>query len=155
MRIKLFCCMCIVPCASLAMSGLGKGHDVIAKNPLTETKEKGIHPEKPNGTSMELDSFNLDEVVVTGQGSAIQRRRLSSNITKISTNELQKMPSYRIDQMLQTALPNVQITLSGGQPGTTSIIKSRGLSSAFSNSTPVIYIDGVRVDNLNTGSILN
>lgn len=147
--------MCIVPCASLAMSGLGKGHDVIAKSTLTKTKEKSICLEKPDGLSMELDSFNLNEVVVTGQGSAIQRRRLSSNITKISAKELQKMPSYRIDQMLQTALPNVQITLSGGQPGTTSIIKSRGLSSAFSNSTPVIYIDGVRVDNLNTGSILN
>ncbi|MCI6159776.1 MAG: TonB-dependent receptor [Prevotellaceae bacterium] len=103
---------------------------------------------------METDTFNLDEVVVTGQGNAIQRRRLSSKVTKVSAEDMQKMPAVRIDQMLQDALPNVQISLTNGQPGTTSLIKSRGLSSAFSNSTPVIYIDGVRVDNKNTGSTL-
>lgn len=95
---------------------------------------------------------NLDEVVVTGQGGAVSKRRLSSNITKLSSGELGKLPTGRIDQMLQNALPNVQITLTNGQPGTTSMIKSRGLSSAFTNSTPVIYVDGVRVDNLNTGT---
>ena len=97
---------------------------------------------------------NLDEVVVTGQGGAIAKRRLSSNITKLSAEELSLFPTNRIDQMLQNALPNVQVTLTNGQPGTTSMIKSRGLSSAFTNSTPVIYVDGVRVDNLNTGSSL-
>ena len=97
---------------------------------------------------------SLDEVVVTGQGGAVSKRRLSSNVTKLSSAELAKLPTMRIDQMLQNALPNVQITLTNGQPGTTSMVKSRGLSSAFTNSTPVIYVDGVRVDNMNTGSSL-
>ena len=97
---------------------------------------------------------NLNEIVVTGQGGAVSKRRLSSNITKLSAAELAKLPTNRIDQMLQNALPNVQFTLTNGQPGTTSMIKSRGLSSAFTNSTPVVYVDGVRVDNLNTGSSL-
>lgn len=97
---------------------------------------------------------NLDEMVVTGQGSAVSKRRLSSNITKLTANDLKLFPTDRIDQMLQNAVPNMQITLTTGQPGTTSIIKSRGLSSAFTNSTPVIYVDGVRVDNLNTGTSL-
>ncbi len=97
---------------------------------------------------------SLDEVVVTGQGGAVSKRRLSSNVTKLSSAELAKLPTMRIDQMLQNALPNVQITLTNGQPGTTSMFKSRGLSSAFTNSTPVIYVDGVRVDNMNTGSSL-
>lgn len=96
----------------------------------------------------------LDEVVVTGQGGAVSKRRLSSNITKLSAADLEHLRAGRIDQMLQNALPNVQFTLTTGQPGTTSMIKSRGLSSAFTNSTPVIYVDGVRVDNLNTGSSL-
>lgn len=97
---------------------------------------------------------SLDEVVVTGQGGAVSKRRLSSNVTKLSSAELAKLPTGRIDQMLQNALPNVQITLTNGQPGTTSMFKSRGLSSAFTNSTPVIYVDGVRVDNMNTGTSL-
>ena len=98
---------------------------------------------------------DINEVVVTGQGGAVSKRRLSSNITKLSAKDLNGLPTGRIDLMLQDALPNVQITLTNGQPGTTSIIKSRGISSAFTNSTPVIYVDGVRVDNLNTGSSLS
>ena len=97
---------------------------------------------------------DLNELVVTGQGGAVAKRRLSSNITKLSSKDLELFPTTRIDQMLQNAVPNMQITLTTGQPGTTSIIKSRGISSAFTNSTPVIYVDGVRVDNLNTGSSL-
>ncbi|MBO4820610.1 MAG: TonB-dependent receptor [Prevotella sp.] len=97
---------------------------------------------------------SLDELVVTGQGGAVSKRRLSSNVTKLSSADLANLPTGRIDQMLQNALPNVQITLTNGQPGTTSMFKSRGLSSAFTNSTPVIYVDGVRVDNMNTGTSL-
>lgn len=117
-------------------------------------KEKAIQAlDTPTDSSFTWNK-DLDEVVVTGQGVAVSKRRLSSNITKLSSADLGSLPTGRIDQMLQNALPNVQITLTNGQPGTTSMIKSRGLSSAFTNSTPVIYVDGVRVDNLNTGSSL-
>lgn len=120
------------------------------------TKEISLSEDK-QGMVVEMneDNFKLDEVVVTGQGAEIKKRRLSSNVSTVSEKDLVKMPQGRIDQMLQNALPNVQINLSNGQPGTTSLIKARGLSSAFSNSTPVIYVDGVRVDNMNTGATLN
>lgn len=109
------------------------------------TQDNGIH---------EIDSISLDEVVVTGQGAAIKRRRLSSNVTTVSSAMLANRPADRFDQLLQSELPGMQILISDAQPGTTSMFKSRGLSSAFINSTPVIYVDGVRVDNLNTGATL-
>lgn len=104
---------------------------------------------------LDQDNFKLDEVVVTGQGAEVQKRRLSSNVTTVNSKELERMKQGRIDQILQNALPNVQITMASGQAGATSLVKSRGLSSAYSNSTPVIYVDGVRVDNMNTGATLN
>ena len=148
-KLALWHSACLVACILFAKTADAKSMMPKVINPLAgvtkiENKDKNL-----------LDSINLDEVVVTGQGNAIRRRRLSSSVTKISASELQKTPATRIDQMLQNALPNVQLSLTNGQPGTTSIIKSRGLSSAFANSTPIIYIDGVRIDNLNTGSILN
>ena len=106
-------------------------------------------------TDDEEDIYDLDEVVVTGQGAEIRKRRLSSNVQSISGKTLQNLPTLRIDQMLQSAVPNMKINLSGGQPGSTSLMLSRGLSSAFSNATPVIYVDGIRVDNQNTASALN
>ena len=105
--------------------------------------------------ALDEDYFKINEVVVTGQGAEINKRRLSSNITTVNAADLEKVKVGRIDQMLQNALPNVQINLTTGQPGTTSMIKSRGLSSAYTNSTPVIYVDGVRVDNMNSGATLN
>ncbi|HJT73414.1 MAG TPA: TonB-dependent receptor, partial [Chitinophaga sp.] len=104
--------------------------------------------------SMETDRLGLDEVVVTGQGLDISKRRLATNIVSIGAKELDQAPSGRIDQMLQGRLPNAQIRLTGGQAGATSLIRARGVNSAFVNSTPIIYVDGVRMDNLNTASRL-
>lgn len=118
---------------------------------LAATAEaKGAEPDGP----LFRDSLYLDEVVVTGQGGALQRRRLSAKVDKVSAKELGSLPTDRLDHLLQDALPNVQVNINSGQPGTTSNIRSRGLSSAYSNSTPVVYVDGVRVDNLNTGATI-
>lgn len=96
----------------------------------------------------------LDEVVVTGQGADVSKRRLASNVTTIKSSELENIPSSRFDQLLQAKLPNAQIRLTGGQSGATSIIRARGVNSAYMNSTPIIYVDGVRMDNLNTAAAL-
>lgn len=103
---------------------------------------------------LEEDLLGLDEVVVTGQGIDVSKRRLSSNVVSISEKDIRDIPASRIDQLLQSKLPNAQIRLTGGQAGATSIIRSRGVNSAFISSTPIIYVDGVRMDNLNTRAAL-
>lgn len=135
----MLCLFAVLPVSVLAMAG--------------DIHDKEVNPDSARNNP--LYNVNLSEVVVTGQGSAIQRRRLSSNVTSVSAKELSALPVGRIDGMLQTALPNMQIQMSTGQPGTASFMKSRGLSSAYLNSTPIIYIDGVRVDNLNTGGAIS
>ena len=96
----------------------------------------------------------LNEVVITGQGASVQRKRLSSNVEVLKSEDLAGLPSQRIDQLIATKLPNTQINFTGGQSGATTLIRSRGINSAFLSSTPVFYIDGVRMDNLNTTSAL-
>ncbi|MDR0659671.1 MAG: TonB-dependent receptor [Prevotellaceae bacterium] len=108
----------------------------------------------PITITLKEESTQLDEVVVTGQGLSINKRRLSTDIMSIKGDELDKLPSSRVDQMLQSQLPNAQIKLTGGQAGATSIIRSRGVNSAFINSTPIIYVDGIRMDNLNTSAAI-
>jgi TonB-dependent SusC/RagA subfamily outer membrane receptor len=97
----------------------------------------------------------LDEIVVTGQGSGISSRRLSTTTEVVDAEELEAFPVGRIDQALQSQLPNAQIRLNSGQPGTTSLIRSRGPVSASGVTTPVIYVDGVRVDNSSAGTALD
>lgn len=104
--------------------------------------------------SLSPDVQQLSEVIITGQGVGIEKKRLSTTVDVVTAEELRKTPTVRLDQVLQSKLPSAQIQLSSGQPGTASIIRSRGVSSAQGSTTPVIYIDGVRADNLNTAAQL-
>ncbi|WP_373057841.1 TonB-dependent receptor domain-containing protein [Gemmatimonas sp.] len=94
--------------------------------------------------------LNLDAMVVTGQGGEISQRRIATTVDVISRETIEASPARRLDEMLQTNLPSAQIRMTSGQPGTTSIMRTRGVTSVSNNSTPVIYVDGVRQDNLNT-----
>jgi len=94
------------------------------------------------------DLVGLEEIVVTGQGGAgVQSRRLSTTVESINAKELEKMPAQNLSQILQANLASSQIRTSSGQPGTASLIRGRGVNSALTSTTPVIYVDGVRVDN--------
>ena len=102
------------------------------------------------------DGVLLDvDIVVSGQGVGIDRKRLTTTVDKVSSKQIERVPTGTIDQILQSKLEGTQIRLSSGQPGTASIIRNRGPITANGNSTPVIIIDGVRVDNLNGNSQLN
>jgi TonB-dependent starch-binding outer membrane protein SusC len=93
------------------------------------------------------DVLGLQELIVTGQGAGVERQRLSSNVTSISARQIDRMPTVQLDQLLQGNVPNSQIRASSGSPGSASLIRGRGVVSALTSTTPVIYIDGVRVDN--------
>ncbi|MGO3707756.1 MAG: TonB-dependent receptor domain-containing protein [Mesonia hippocampi] len=104
--------------------------------------------------TMKTSTESLNEVVITGQGADVRKKRLPTKVTTIKSEDLEKIAAQRIDQQLAAQLPNAQINFTGGQAGATSIIRARGVNSAFLNSTPIIYLDGVRLDNLNTQAAL-
>jgi len=92
----------------------------------------------------------LNEIVVSGQGSGVSKRRLSTTVDVLDAEKIDLLPGNSIDQLLQSNAPGAQIRLSSGQPGTSAIIRSRGPISASSSSTPVVIVDGIRIDNLNS-----
>ena len=119
------------------------------------TQEVAVGERSTVDIQLQPDVKQLSEIVITGQGAGIEKKRLSTTVDVVSSDKFKFAPAIRLDQLLQSQLPNTQINLSSGSPGTTSIIRSRGVSSALKSTTPVIYIDGVRVDNLNTASALS
>ncbi|RPE08095.1 TonB-dependent receptor [Chitinophaga lutea] len=121
----------------------------------------GFVTQEQSAASTELDirlvtsRRELSEIVVTGQGIGVEKRRLSTTVETISAKDIKAAPAGQLDQLLAGKLPGAQIRLNSGQPGTASLIRSRGIVSAYSSTTPVIYVDGVRVDNLNTAPALS
>ena len=132
--------------ATLAVSFIGY-------QTVTRTIEAQNAP-TPLTFSLREDVLSLDELVVTGQGEGLSKRRLSTDVATVSSEALEQVPVPRLDLALQTQLPNAQLRIASGQPGTASIIRSRGPVSAFVNSAPVIYLDGIRLDNTNTAPTL-
>lgn len=98
------------------------------------------------------DLLELEEVVVTGQGTQVERRKLASSVDLISASEIEDAPVTSVDQLLQGRVAGSTVRAQSAQPGQASVINLRGITSLFSDQTPVIYVDGVRVDNSNNTS---
>lgn len=133
---------------------VGEGSTLEASFLGYSTLSIGVVADQDNYTFNLEPSNELEEVIVTGQGSGIQRRKLSTTVDVLNEKDIDKLPATQIDQLLQSSTPSAQIRLSSGQPGTASIIRTRGALSAATSSTPVIIVDGIRVDNLNSNPSL-
>ncbi len=93
------------------------------------------------------DAIALEELVVTGVGKETERRKLSTSLDVLSAEEISQVPATSVDQLLQGRIAGATINAQSSQPGTSSLINFRGISSVYGAQTPVIYVDGVRVDN--------
>jgi TonB-linked SusC/RagA family outer membrane protein len=89
----------------------------------------------------------LDEVVVTGVGVATERRKLGNTIATIDTRKLEAAPAVSFSELLQAREPGVMAMSSGGLAGEGMKIRIRGSSSLSQSNEPIVYVDGVRVDN--------
>ncbi len=92
-------------------------------------------------------AISLDEIVVTGTGRRVERRKLTASVHVINAQEIERAPVQDIAQLLQGKVAGMTVNATSAQAGTSSLINFRGISSVFGAQTPVIYIDGVRVDN--------
>ncbi len=96
---------------------------------------------------MDEDLLQLDEVVVTGQAASTEKRKLSANVEVLNVRDIEEAPVTSVDQLLQGRIAGSSVRLQSAQPGQGALVNFRGVTSVFASQTPVIYIDGVRVDN--------
>lgn len=105
------------------------------------------------GQSVSLDfqlgqtAISLDELVVTGVGQATERRALGTTVDVLSAQAIETAPVGSVQQLLQGRVAGATVNTTSAQPGTGALIRFRGVTSVFGAQTPVIYVDGVRVDN--------
>ena len=113
----------------------------------TETLTLGAGETATLNFRLPVSALALDEMVVTGVGQATQRRELSTSVSVLGPEAIQAAPVQTLDQLLQGRVAGASVSNVSAQPGTASLINFRGVSSVFAAQTPVIYVDGVRVDN--------
>jgi TonB-linked SusC/RagA family outer membrane protein len=100
--------------------------------------------------TLEETAIALDEIVVTGAGVATQRKKLGNTIASIDASKMNTAAVTDVSQLLAAREPGVQVLPSGGYTGQGARIRIRGSSSLSQNNEPVIYVDGIRMDNTST-----
>ena len=98
--------------------------------------------------SLEPASINLDAVVVTGQPGITAKRTLGVDIAQIDASSVTaKAPINNFQNLINGRAPGVTILQNSGVIGSGATVRIRGVSSLSLSNTPLIYVDGVRVDN--------
>ncbi len=96
----------------------------------------------------------LDEVtVVVGYGTQ-KKVNLTGAVSQISGEDFAQRPVTQITQALQGAVPNLNVTIGSGRPGTSGSVNVRGTTS-INGGGPLILIDGVlgTLDRINVNDV--
>lgn len=104
---------------------------------------------------MEEEVASLDEVTVRAYGT--QKKRVSTSaISSVKGEDIQELPTYSLESLLQGRMAGVEINNMSGSPGGGgSVVAIRGYNSLFNSkgesedreySTPLYVVDGVPID---------
>ncbi|MBY0243817.1 MAG: TonB-dependent receptor [Sphingobacteriaceae bacterium] len=107
-----------------------------------------IHESINNRTRVEVrltpQSKDLSEVVVVGYGSQ-KKSVVTGSISGVKASDLEDLPITRVEQSLQGRVSGLTVAANAGQPGSSSTIRVRGITT-FGNNEPLWVVDGVIVD---------
>ncbi|MDH5805581.1 MAG: TonB-dependent receptor, partial [Gemmatimonadota bacterium] len=97
---------------------------------------------------MRASVISLDEIVVTGAGVAQSKKQLGNTVATVNPSELvQTSPVQTFSETLAAREPGIAVKPNGGLAGESARIEIRGVSSLSMRNIPVVYVDGVRIDN--------
>lgn len=97
----------------------------------------------------------LDEVVVTALGVKREKRNLTFSSQELKGDELVKSKEPSVLNAITGKVAGVQVTSASGTPGSSSRIIVRGTTSLYGENQALIVLDGVPIDNSETGSTPN
>ncbi|MGH7635046.1 MAG: carboxypeptidase-like regulatory domain-containing protein, partial [Gemmatimonadaceae bacterium] len=92
--------------------------------------------------------IELNQVVVTGTAGGQQQRALGNSVAKINAAEVvANAPIPSVESLINGRAPGVTVMPGTGMIGAGANIRIRGVSTFSLSGDPLIYVDGVRVDN--------
>lgn len=96
---------------------------------------------------MTASLVTLSEVVVTGTAGNQERRAQSAQVASLNAAELVKTaPVGNVAGLLQSRIPGVAVSANSGTVGSANTIRIRGASSINLSNQPLLFIDGIRIN---------
>lgn len=128
------------------LSGVKNG-DVIVVSFVGYMTQEVVWNGQPLSITLEDDSMNLEEVVVTAMGIERKAKSLTYATQKLNGDELTRNKETNLVNSLQGKTAGVSITPNSSGAGGSSKIVIRGNKSAQGNNQPLIVIDGMPMSN--------
>ncbi len=92
--------------------------------------------------------IQLNKVIVTGTAGGQERRAIGNSVTQINAPDVTAVaPVSDVQSLINGRAPGVEILPGTGQVGSGSKVRVRGISSLSLTNNPLLYVDGIRVDN--------
>ena len=120
-----------------------RGKDVVVSSIGFEDKVIRFQGQKDLQIVLDAATTTLDEVVVVGYGT-MKKREMTSAISHVSANELNRVTSLDSRMLLQGKVSGVNVDNSAvGDPNHQADIQIRGVSSRQAGTGPLYVIDGI------------
>lgn len=113
-----------------------------------KTQEVTVGNQSTINIEMQVDAIGIEEVVAIGYGT-INRRDVTTAISTVKNESLQKVAVQNVGEALIGKVSGVQIEETGGEPGSVPSIKIRGIGSLRDDVGPLYVIDGYPTDDRN------
>jgi TonB-linked SusC/RagA family outer membrane protein len=98
--------------------------------------------------SLPDNPLQLGELVVTGAGTVSEVEKLGTGRSSVDSQAIVRSNESNVVNALAAKAPNVEVTSSSGDPGASSFIQIRGLTTITAqDGQPLFVVDGVPVDN--------
>jgi TonB-linked SusC/RagA family outer membrane protein len=97
--------------------------------------------------ALEPDVFKLEEIVITGQATGVERQNLPNAVATVSGEELNRAPAQTVEAALQGKIPGANIQANSGAPGGGFQLNLRGVSTINGSVDPLYVVDGIVVSN--------
>jgi TonB-dependent starch-binding outer membrane protein SusC len=109
-----------------------------------KSKELAVGSASVMDVILEPDIIGMDEVIVVGY-TTVRKEANTGAVNVVKSDKLKDVPEVSFDKMISGKIPGVMITSTSGQPGASSQIRIRGISSLTSGNEPLIVVDGTPV----------
>jgi len=97
---------------------------------------------------LEQSAVKLEELVVTGTAAASRRKELGNAVGTINASEINdRTPANTVSDLLNGNSSGLVAMSGTGATGAGARIRIRGAASLSMNDQPLIYVDGIRVNN--------
>lgn len=117
-----------------------------------DAKQMNADNTHPLEVRLERNNKSMEEVVVTAVGIKREKRDLTFSSQEVKGDELVRAKEPNLLNAMTGKVSGVQITNSTGTPGGSARIVIRGATSLLGNNQALIVMDGVPINNDETGA---